>query len=484
MSECRNKFVAVASIHCAGAAVVAEVLKQLGVDIERPTPESKLLKICMDFVGPQPNYARHEQRDLAKSVLKDYLMTRIDPGAGSASVVGEQQVLFCRMYGMLREILPSSQFYVVNVDRPIEEATEAFIQQQPTRTGTEIKEYQEWLQTGKNLWLAEMPDDRKITTSTQALRKDTDNELKKLATFLGLTPTDEQYAAATKFLSDRFERKPPQPKPAPPVTPPPPQDKYLFVLCSNNSGSTVLQMLLSSSPNAVPMSGEGQYLLPPEHAFIRPEEGLWTEYKEQLVDDKLNKWAEIKQDFLNEWKTQLEKKPTKTPVFIEKSPLHIARWPKFKEIFPGCYGIAMIRDPYAVCEGIRRRRGYQGSMIADAAVHWMQAAEILRAICEREPKSNFKWITYEKLCGEPEAVAKDILAWMPELTDMQPDMKFDIVRRDGNRPIPTPGLPNNSKLVNCNDAQISRLSKEDIKLISHVLSLDTETLDFFGYKLM
>jgi hypothetical protein len=60
-------------------------------------------------------------------------------------------------------------------------------------------------------------------------------------------------------------------------------------------------------------------------------------------------------------------------VLIEKSPPMVITAPMLPAHFAPAKLVISVRNPYAVCEGIRRKRGY--SLMA-AVSHWVRASQL------------------------------------------------------------------------------------------------------------
>jgi len=76
-------------------------------------------------------------------------------------------------------------------------------------------------------------------------------------------------------------------------------------------------------------------------------------------------WPEIRATWEKSW--DLTK-----PILVEKSPPNIARAFEIEAVFKPAYFVAMIRDPYALCESINRRLGHD---VEAAARKWVMHAE-------------------------------------------------------------------------------------------------------------
>lgn len=224
---------------------------------------------------------------------------------------------------------------------------------------------------------------------------------------------------------------------------------YLFVLCPAYSGSTLLWEILKTSPSTSSHPKEGQ-LLGGVKKIMR---------KEPWNPDKHFPWVEIKKQWEKVWDTNM-------PILLEKSPPNILRAFEIEQIFSPSYFIAMIRDPYAVCEGLRHRNGDE---IENAARFWVLCAEHQRK--NIEGLKRIIHITYEDLTDRPLQVGNQIVHFLPELQDLDIAKCFkihSIWRRRG--------------IHNFNRQKIDRLSTKDIHRINAVLKDHDDLMHFYGYK--
>ncbi len=228
--------------------------------------------------------------------------------------------------------------------------------------------------------------------------------------------------------------------------------KYLFVLSPPYCGSTVLWRLLHTSPAGSAHPKEGQMLNGVKHIM---RDGAWD-------PEKKFPWAQIKTRWEAVWDTN------KT-VLIEKSPPNIVRAFEIEKAFRPAYFIVMIRDPYAFCEG--RRRRHEGSDIKASAQFWASCtSHQQRNVQGLERVTYFK---YEDFAERPLDIKDQILKFLPELEDI------DITEPFQARSIQGRG---NQTIQNFNREKMDRLSARDIKEINSVLRPHEQLLGFFGYE--
>jgi len=128
-----------------------------------------------------------------------------------------------------------------------------------------------------------------------------------------------------------------------------------------------------------------------------------------------------------------------------------------------------LRDPYAFCEGVRRRERHP---LALCARHWLRTANLQMENEHQLP--NHLYVSYEDQADRPEETAKRVREFVPELADF---------KMDGTLEKPTI-VGKQKAITNLNSIQVSKLSLDDIAEITAVLREDPEIVAYFGYKLL
>ncbi|GAB4263727.1 MAG: hypothetical protein Kow0080_02330 [Candidatus Promineifilaceae bacterium] len=237
--------------------------------------------------------------------------------------------------------------------------------------------------------------------------------------------------------------------------------KHLFVLSPHSSGSTAMTKLLATSPNVTALPFEGQFM-PDAQPLMRTDP--WN------PKVKLD-WPKIKTVWEASW--DLTK-----PIRLEKSPPNILRAAEMVKYFENPFFIIMVRNPYAYCEGTRRRNhfgmGYgKNASYTEIAEGWVRECRQQIKNIRQLPRTLA--VTYEEFTEDTEGVVQKLLAFMPELVSLDMDASFWIHSLQGalKRPV-----------VNLNDSQIARLSHEDIVEITAVLRKHSDVMKYFGYELL
>ncbi|MCF8026443.1 MAG: sulfotransferase, partial [Desulfobacteraceae bacterium] len=170
-----------------------------------------------------------------------------------------------------------------------------------------------------------------------------------------------------------------------------------------------------------------------------------------------------------EWGMRLN---TDKPFLVEKSPSNSVRVRWLNHHFqPACF-ICIIRNGYAVAEGIRRKAEpkhlREGWPIEMAAYQWRRTYEVLES--DSAYLNRFLYVRYEDLVGDP---VKE-LNRIANFTGLKPFNNFDnlteLAIHERNEPI-----------RDLNPDSISRLTPEDISSINSVAK---DTLVRYGYSVI
>ncbi len=248
-------------------------------------------------------------------------------------------------------------------------------------------------------------------------------------------------------------------------------EKWVFIVGCYNSGTTLLEKLIATH-SQISALDEGVFKT---DQLLTPEELGWTRMwykvieKVRLTDmDNSVDAEELKKDwglFFN----------PKKSVFLEKSIVNSARMLWLQRNFKNSYFIFIVRNGYAVAEGIRRKAlvgkwGMQQNFIPYypielCAQQWVVNNEII----EQDSKKikNFKKIYYEELCKSPREVIKELLNFigLQENINWHRAKKWKIHEKF-------------STIKNMNQRSIDNLTQDDINKINSIAS---DMLKFYGY---
>lgn len=240
-------------------------------------------------------------------------------------------------------------------------------------------------------------------------------------------------------------------------------EKWCFIIGCYNSGTTLLNQLLGEHPSIGSMPNEGQFytrqLLRGAEVGLRR---LWAlqpalfrmdeQGGQQVNPNRLKReWAWFYND-------------CSRPVLLEKTIANAARTRWFQKHFYPSYFIVLLRDPYAVAEGIRRKEGHT---LEQAILQWKHSyTEIFRDMPALE---HCLVLTYEALTENP----GDVLAKIADFLGIPP---YD-VRLEGKT---FTVHKVSSEISNQNERSYQKLSAADYALIN---ALAGPEIRQFNYRL-
>ena len=259
---------------------------------------------------------------------------------------------------------------------------------------------------------------------------------------------------------------------------------HLFGISANNSGSTFLKAALATSRATWNLDWEGQGMLGyvgPNILLPRLANRLWASEQRwiDLVTDPRNyDWPRTRKA----WYFQAFARDPGACVFYTKTPAHLLLVDELARHFHNAKFLFMVRDPYAVCEGIcrfhRDGRAY-GRPSPPPPENLPEAAARHAVTCMAWQRRNLEahghrgvFFTYEAMCAEPERVAQDIRALAPELDDLDLRQRLRVKARY------------HEMLTDMNARQIARLGAEDLAAFNRVFRRHEDVLAHFGYAVM
>jgi len=234
--------------------------------------------------------------------------------------------------------------------------------------------------------------------------------------------------------------------------------QHLFILSPPFCGSTLLNEIISSSKNVSCNNNiglrEGQHLpIAKDILFTRDR---WNNKKQinwKLIHNIWNKY----------WDRSKE-------VFLEKSPPNICRAIQIEKEFPNAKFICLVRNPYAQIEGKIRRHGTPAQEAAELSIQYLKYQKK-----NIEELNNTLLISYESLTENKKNKKKAIISFLPELSDVNTELKFNAHNLRAEK---------NMKITNLNTEKISKLTKEDITIINNVFKKEESILNYFNYQII
>jgi len=232
------------------------------------------------------------------------------------------------------------------------------------------------------------------------------------------------------------------------------EQHWIFLVGCNNSGTTLLHDLLVSSRHFNAMPHEGQrYTRVIRMAERRHHERVWSEYIEYLRLTENDSTAQVPR-LLHDWLRAMGK--ISSPYFLEKTTANAVRTRWLQKSFQNSYFIGVVRNGYAVSEGICRK-GNKSALRAGR--HWRKVNEILDA--DSAYLQNYMLLRYEDLADNPFEQLSRIETFLGLAAGSLTD-RIDL-----------------SHVTNMNSTSIGSLSEAQVLVINQEAG---ELLDRYGYQ--
>ena len=242
-------------------------------------------------------------------------------------------------------------------------------------------------------------------------------------------------------------------------------EKWVFVVGCYNSGTTLLAEVIGAHPLISALPTEGQFLT--DQFAADHELGLgrmWVKREDLYRLTEADSGPDVHR-LKKEWGMRLN---TRKPILLEKSPPNAARTRWLQSNFENAHFIAILRNGYAVAEGIRRK-GRPAHLerwpLEDCAYQWKRSNLVLEEDSKR--LTNFMWVRYEDFTEDTAGTLAGIFDFLGIRTEPGMDLAREWAIHERSEPI-----------ANMNAQSIRRLTPEDIAVIERVAG---DTLAHFGY---
>ncbi len=245
-------------------------------------------------------------------------------------------------------------------------------------------------------------------------------------------------------------------------------DMWLFVVGCYNSGTELLTRILGTHSKISELPTEGQFLtdqMASDFELGLPRMWVLREDVYRLTEE------DDGPDVLRLKKEWAIRSDRSKPILMEKSPPNAARTRWFQRHFENAHFVAIVRNGYAVAEGIRRkaepRHLIGGWPIELCARQWSRSNEVLAE--DAEHLDRVIWTRYEDLTRDPQLEIARILRFLGlQAEDFEVERPWAIHER-------------NEGIRDMNDESIGRLTSSDIRAITEIAGA---TLQRFGYPLL
>ena len=249
--------------------------------------------------------------------------------------------------------------------------------------------------------------------------------------------------------------------------------RWIFIIGCYNSGTTLLKDVLAEHRQIAVLPGEGVRYT---DSLPRPEESGWHRMWCRCVGDVRLEPGPHAEERVRRIKRQWSiLYPKGRPNLLEKSIANAARMPFLDRHFQPAHFIYLVRNGYAVAEGIRRKTRpwrwknpeYTGKYpIELCAEQWRETDRVVLA--DREQVERFLQVYYEELTQDPVGVLRRITDFL------------------GLEPMPETAFAQSWKvhgvkapIRNMNEASFARLSAAEVEAIQQTAG---ETLGTHGYE--
>lgn len=251
--------------------------------------------------------------------------------------------------------------------------------------------------------------------------------------------------------------------------------RHLFLLAPNNSGSTFLAAALGQCRRAWSLPREGQHVT----GFAGPSSRgtgtrlLWAADPASLAaftDAAAYDWDRTRRA----WHFHARAQDAAADTLIVASPPFLLIADQIAAAFPDACFLIMVRNPYAVAEGILRRGLDAGPVAPGDTLAAAAARHIVAAFAAQDANraalgERAVFFPYEEMCREPAAVARRITALVPALADLRLD-----------RSLPVKGRYH-EPLRDMNADQVARLTPDQRADLDAVFAAHRPLLTSFGY---
>lgn len=249
-------------------------------------------------------------------------------------------------------------------------------------------------------------------------------------------------------------------------------DRWIFIVGCYNSGTSLLARILAKHPLVGGMPDEGVYYT---DSLSYPEQfgwpRMWVECLDQVRLDPDDATPERILRIKKQWSLAY---PKGKPNLLEKSVVNAVRMPFLQAHFQPAFFISLVRNGYAVAEGIQRRTnpaGWKNPRYSEqypielCARQWRASDEVIGR--DGENLERFIQISYEDLTSEPVGVMRKVTDFLglPALDSSVLEQAWFI--RDKRKTI-----------QNMNAGSFERLSDEDVRAIERVAG---DGLAKYGY---
>jgi len=187
--------------------------------------------------------------------------------------------------------------------------------------------------------------------------------------------------------------------------------RWIFIIGCNNSGTSLLQRLLDWTGQISTFPLEGQLYTRALKRDRNPKfSRVWTEYLDELQlrpGQSLERCPRLVHDWMINLPRPLQH------IIVEKTPANTSRAEWLQEVFPDSRFIGLVRNGYAVTEGINRkaRQPY-----ARGARHWNMVNKLM--VNTARNLDHYIEVRYENLAEKPASTMLEICRFVGLQNDL------------------------------------------------------------------
>ncbi|QPG06391.1 sulfotransferase [Salinimonas marina] len=241
--------------------------------------------------------------------------------------------------------------------------------------------------------------------------------------------------------------------------------KWVFIVGCYNSGTTLLSELMGRHPDMSALPTEGHFItdqFQKDYDLGIPR--MWVDREDIFRLNENDEGPDVVR-IKKEWGMRLD---LSKPVLVEKSPPNAARTRWLQKHFENAHFIGIVRNGYAVAEGISRKGDPKsikdGWPMDKSAWQWARSNEVM--LDDAKHLNNFHLLRYEDLASSPQQELDNIASFLglPAFPDVA-SQNFAIHER-------------NDSVKDMNASSIKKLSAEDIETFNRKAAFMLERLGY------
>ncbi len=264
----------------------------------------------------------------------------------------------------------------------------------------------------------------------------------------------------------------------------------VFIICPNNSGSTLLKRLLETSPHFLSLKREGQFAFGfkgpvcrevleqcKNHPFkMEPLTWAASDLSVRYIRDARKYDWEANQ---KSWYLQATgSAPDTACMYLEKTPYFLLITEELRRFFTECRFIFMVRNPYAAIQGVVKRENMRPflnnpnvDLAKHSALHFLTCLRVQKQNLTQFPDQSCL-LRYEDLCDRPDLALNTLKRLLPEVQELDLQAEVQVKHYPARRP------------TNMNATHIENLTSAQISSINSVFEPERALLAEFGYDLI